>query len=277
MTESYFQYGTNNPEGNEGCSLLVWSISSALQKAEQRQSLPPPVPSKQKLWFTWGDHIKPEQRHASGMYLIIPLCSRDTRETTSHCVVSALSNNLHPLLKHPTLPDPAGWQALSILLTLVPCCWGGDAAATTQPTSLPTCRSFHQTVMLLLRDECSPGKQHLNKTGAPALQKPVLLHLAQRGQRLKSTENIPGFHCLDHNCLALLKLRSHSLWALVSLTAKLGSCPFWDSQGYFKEQAEVRLIRRWLVHLQNAVEEKIYEGKKTVWKKLKIKSCIKNI
>lgn len=23
MTESYFQYGANNPEGNEGCSLLV--------------------------------------------------------------------------------------------------------------------------------------------------------------------------------------------------------------------------------------------------------------
>lgn len=131
MTESYFQYGANNPEGNEGCSLLVWRISSTLQKAEQRQSLPPPLPSKQKLWFTWGDHIKPEQRHASGMYLTIPL--RDTRETTSHCVVSALSNNLHPLLKHPTLPGAAGWPALRILLT--PCSTSPGEVIWHQPPS----------------------------------------------------------------------------------------------------------------------------------------------
>lgn len=49
MTEPYFQSGANNPEGNEGCSLLGSRISSTLQTPEQRLSLPPPQASKQKL------------------------------------------------------------------------------------------------------------------------------------------------------------------------------------------------------------------------------------
>lgn len=130
------------------------------------------------------------------MYLIIPLCSRDTRETTSHCVVSALSNNLHPLLKHPTLSGPTGWKALRILLTLAPHHLGRWCDSNHSAHISPRHRPFHQTPMLLLQGKCSSGKQDLKQTGAPALQKPVVFHLAQRGHRLNPTENIPDLQCL---------------------------------------------------------------------------------